>query len=142
MRFGVGIVRRGWLEKGDIAWTEHLFRALGRARAAVELLGIPREEIDVPLKRLEDGEIDYLKIRPVLDSLQMRGTVQIDKSSNKAWIAPQRDEEIRILLDLWDNIELTKIIVPSSSEARIKRKRQTELQLNRQALEVWDRRWK
>ena len=129
-------------EHGDIAWTEHLFRALGRARAAVDLLGIPREEIDASLKRLEGGSVKYSSMRPVLDSLQMRGTVEIDKSSNKAWAAPQREKEIQLLLDLWDNIELAKITIPPSVEARIKRKRQTELQLNRKALEVWDRPWK
>lgn len=126
-------------EYGDIAWTEHLFRALGRARAAVDLLGIPRNEIDASLKGLEQGDVNYSSIRPVLDSLQMRGTVNIDKNSNKAWVAPKREKEVAILLDLWDNIELIKIQIPPVDEARIKRARQTELQLYRGALEIWRR---
>lgn len=128
-----------YVDYGDIAWTEHLFRALGRARAAVELLNIPHAEVDSALKKLEQGDIMYSSLRPVLDSLQMRGTVEINKKENTARIAPERENEVALLLDLWDNVELTKVEIPSLDEAKIKRERQTTLQLHRNVLEIWGR---
>lgn len=129
----------GYKGNSDTTLTEQVFRTVGRARLAVNVLEtVDFNEIDGKMKQLEGGEVESNQtLKTILQPLQFKGCIQYDKSQNKFHVVPGMENDISIMLDIWTIMDFVDLKIPKEEYARQKRAAQTRSQARKKALSLF-----
>jgi len=121
--------------KAETTLTEQIFRTVGRARLVSQILGrIELSIIDNKLKQLESGEckIDPI-IKKILDPMMAKGSLDINLDKNEIFVVPGMENDVSIMLDVWQNMDLITLDIPEEEFAKQKRTAQTTRQFKKKA---------
>lgn len=138
-KLGYIYMENGYKNNSDTTLTEQVFRTVGRARLAVNVLeAVDFDEIDRKLKQLEDGEVESDKtLKTILQPLQFKGCIEYDKLQNKFRVVPGMENDISIMLDIWTAMDFVDLKIPEEEYARQKRAAQTRSQARKKALSLF-----
>jgi len=130
---------KGCRQESDIALTEQLFRTVGRGRLAAHVLkSTDFSVVDGKLKELEGGGASYDKaLEFILNPLEIKGCIEKNEEEGKFVVVPGMMNDIKILLDVWDNFEFIKLQIPEEEFAREKRAAQTRVQARNKAMSLF-----
>lgn len=130
---------QGYRLASDIAFTEQLFRTVGRGRLAAHFLkSTDFSVIDQKLKQLESGETSYDKaLKFILEPLEIKGCIERKEVEGKFIVLPGMMNDIKIMLDVWDNFEFIELHVPKEEFAKEKRTAQTRVQARNKAMSLF-----
>jgi len=119
----------------DTTLTEQLFRTIGRARLAVNVLKvITLDDMTDQLTKLETGVIksnDFVK--KILNPLMVKGTLSYNKDDNTFTVIPGMEKDIEILLDIWNKMDMIDLNIPKEEYAKEKRAAQTRSNFKKKA---------
>jgi len=130
---------KGYEKDSDITLTEQIFRTIGRARLASQVLDtVDYKSLDTKLKKLESGEVAHERIlETVLEPLLLKGCIELDKVNKKFRVVPGMEKDINIMLDIWSRTEMLELNIPEEEFAFLKRAAQTRIQTKKNALKLF-----
>ena len=138
-KLGYSYQEKGYEKNADTTLTEQIFRTIGRARLASQVLdSVKLDYLDSKLKKLEDGELEHSKVlEKILEPLLLKGSITLDKTKQKFIVVPGMENDITILLDIWSRMEMLDLKIPEEDFARQKRIAQTRIQTRKNALKMF-----
>jgi hypothetical protein len=112
---------------------------VGRGRLAAHVLkSADFSELDKRLKQLETGSVAYNKaLEFILNPLEIKGCIEKSERKAEFTVVPGMTNDIRILLDVWDNFEFIKLDIPEEEFAKEKRTAQTRVQARNKAMSLF-----
>jgi len=130
---------KGYEKNSDTTLTEQIFRTIGRARLASQVLeSVKYDYLDAQLKKLESGQLEHSKVlETVLEPLLLKGCIVLDKANKKFEVVPGMENDITTVLDIWSRMEMLDLKIPEEEFARQKRIAQTKIQARKNALRMF-----
>lgn len=129
---------KGYQENSDTTLTEQIFRTIGRARLAAQVLDTMNyNDLDAKLKKLEGNEVPYNKaLEIILEPLLLKGSIELDTANKKFVVVPGMENDVSIMLDIWSRMEMVELDIPEEEFARQKRTAQTRIQAKNKAIKL------